>query len=97
MQEQKKVKDMQPPFQSEREFETSEASQTNRQGWNSEKVAAEASGKDADEIQREMKRGGASGEAADERDIAGSVESNDTPQGREEAKKDVGGKANENG
>jgi len=97
MKKQKMVKDMQPPLQSEREFESEEVSQTNRQGWNSDELAAQASGKDADEIQREMKRGGADGAAANERDVAGSVDSDETPQGREEAKNDVGGKANKNG
>ena len=71
--------------------------ETNREGWNSEQIAAEASGKDEDEIQREMKRGGATGEAADERDVAGSVDSDETPQGREENKNNAGGIANQNG
>lgn len=85
MQEQKRVKDMQPPFQDERE------------GISATEIAEQSSGKEADEIQREMRRGGETGEAADERDIAGSSDSTDTPQGREETKNDTGGKANQNG
>jgi hypothetical protein len=55
---------------------------TNEQNknWSPDKLGDEASLKDKDEIQREMRRG------ADERDVAGSVSSDDTPHGREEQK-----------
>lgn len=61
------------------------------QGWNLEDIAAEASQKTEDEIYREVRQGD-----ADKQDIAGSSDSKDTPQGREEAKNEVRGKANNN-
>lgn len=78
-------KDMQPPFQDERE------------GLSIEDISNEASLKEADEIQRESLRGGETVDDADESDVAGSSASEDTPQGREEAKNDAKGKANTNG
>lgn len=49
-------------------------------------IGEQASGKDADEIQREVLRHGENDEAADDRDIAGSADTSETPQGREEIK-----------
>jgi hypothetical protein len=83
---------MQPPLQDEREGLSIDQIEGNPQGWNLEDISNEASLKEADEIQREALRGD-----ADESDIAGSSDSKDTPQGREEAKNDVQGKANANG
>jgi hypothetical protein len=60
--------------------------QNDKQGWNAEKLAEEASQKDGDEIQRQMKRGDETKGDADERDDAGTVHKNDTAQGREEVK-----------
>jgi hypothetical protein len=69
----------------------------NREGWKVEKLADEASQQDVDEIQRQTLRGDETKGDADERDAAGRVDSNETAQGREEAKNDVKGKANVNG
>lgn len=52
-----------------------------------EKIGNEASNKEKDDIKREILREGKNDEAADDRDNAGSVASEETPQGREEAKK----------
>jgi len=68
-----------------------------REGWDVQKLADEASQKNIDEIQRETLRGDETKGNADDRDNAGNVESNETPQGREEAKNDVKNKANVNG
>jgi hypothetical protein len=65
--------------------------------WSPDKLGDEASLKDKDEIQREILRGGENKGDADERDVAGSVSSDDTPHGREETKNDKKGVANVNG
>jgi hypothetical protein len=65
--------------------------------WGVEELSDEASQKDFDEFQRQIKRGDETEGDPDKRDEAGSVDSNETPQGREEAKNDVEGKANVNG
>ncbi len=57
-----------------------------RQGWDIQKLAEEASQKDADEFQRQILRGDETKGNPDNRDIAGSVKSGETPQGREETK-----------
>ena len=68
--------------------------QKTREGWNAEKISEEASNKMPDEIHREMARGDETKGDADARDTAGSSDSIDTPQGREEAKKRAeGGKS----
>jgi hypothetical protein len=90
-------KDMQPPLQDEREGLSIDQIEGNPQGWNLEDIAGEASQKDADEIYREARRGDETAGDADERDAAGSPNSNETAQGREESKNDVKGKANANG
>ncbi len=58
-----------------------------RQDWNAEKVAEEATNKEDDEIMRQMLRGDETKGNPDERDVAGSVDSDETPHGSEEAKK----------
>jgi len=68
-----------------------------REDWDIKKLADEASQKDEDEIQRQTLRGDETEGNPDNRDNAGSVESDETPQGREEAKNDTKGKANING
>jgi len=72
---------------------------TNEQNdtWSPDKLGDEASLKNKDEIQREVLRGGKTPRDADDRDVAGSVDSDDTPHGREEAKNDKKGVANVNG
>ena len=69
----------------------------NQEDWNIKKLADEASQKDEDEIQRQTLRGDETKGNPDNRDNAGSVQSDETPQGREESKNDVAGKANVNG
>ena len=94
---QNKDKDMQPPYQKERENAGSGEAEGSREGWDVQKLADEASQKDVNEIQRETLRGDETKGDADERDIAGNVDTNETWQGREEAKNDTKGKANTNG
>lgn len=67
-----------------------------KQGWDADELAEQSSVKDADEIRREILRGGKNTEDADERDNAGSVNSSETPHGREETKNDLGGKTQTN-
>lgn len=62
----------------------------------SDEIGEQASGKEADEIQREVLRHGKNDEAADDRDIAGSADRNETPQGREEIKTKLKEKSNGN-
>jgi hypothetical protein len=92
-----KEKDMQPPLQDEREGLSIDQIEGNPQGWDLKDIAGEASQKEADEIYREARRGNETEGDADERDAAGSTNSNETWQGREESKNDVKGKANTNG
>jgi len=68
-----------------------------REGWNVRKLADEASQKDEDEIQRQTLRGDETKGNPNNRDNAGSVKSDETPQGREEAKNDAKVRANTNG
>lgn len=65
--------------------------------WSPDKLGDEASLKDEDDIRREFLRGDESKGDPDERDNAGSAGSDETPQGREEAKNDKKGVANVNG
>ncbi len=60
--------------------------QNERQGWNADELAEQASQQDEDEIKRQMKRGDETEGDADERDDAGTVDKNQTAQGREEVK-----------
>lgn len=94
---QNKEKDMQPPYQKEREGLSTDEIGEQKEGWQLQQVANEASQKDEDEIQRQALRGDETKGNPDNRDNAGNVDSNETPQGREEAKNDVKGKANTNG
>lgn len=57
-----------------------------REGWSAEKLSEEATNKEPDEVTREMARGDETKGDADERDIAGAPEKNETPHGREETK-----------
>jgi len=90
-------KDTQPPVQTPSEGLRLDHIEGNPLGWNLEDIAGEASQRTDDEIYREARRGDETEGDADERDIAGRSASKDTPQGREEAKNDVTGKANTNG
>lgn len=62
-----------------------------RQGWQSDEIAEEAANQKSDEITREILRGDETKGDPDERDIAGGVDSEDTPRGREEQKHKNGG------
>ena len=94
---QNKQKDMQPPYQDEREGVSTGEAAGSREGWDVDKLGDEASQKNTDEIQRETLRGDETEGDANERDIVGNVPTNETWQGREEAKNDKEGKANANG
>ncbi len=63
-----------------------------RQGWQSEKIVEEAANRQSDEITREILRGDETKGEPDERDIAGNVSTDETPQGREETKYKTGGR-----
>jgi len=67
-----------------------------RDGWDLKEVSEEASNEQPDEIVRKTLRGNTKETAADQRDIAGSADRSDTPQGREETKKSEG-EAEQNG
>jgi hypothetical protein len=58
-----------------------------REGWSAEKVSEEATNKESDEIYRQISRGDETKGDADERDIAGSPLTGETPYEREETKK----------
>jgi hypothetical protein len=58
----------------------------NRQDWDAEKLADESVNQPSDEMMRQILRGDEADGNADDRDIAGSADSNETPQGREENK-----------
>ena len=58
----------------------------NRQGWDAEKLADESTNQPSDEMMRQILRGDEADGNADDRDIAGSANSNETPQGREKNK-----------
>jgi len=94
---QDKEKDMQPPYQKEREGVSTGEAEGSREGWDVQDLGDEASQKQTDEIQRETLRGDETKGGADDRDIVGNVDRNETWQGREEAKNDTKGKANTNG
>lgn len=92
-----KVKNTSAPTQDTSETVPLERFEGSRGGWEADEVAREASQQMEDEIQRQIKRGDETKSDPNVRDIAGSADSNETPQGREEAKNDVKGKANTNG
>ena len=77
--------------------ESNEKSEGKREGWDVKSLSEEASQIDEDEIQRNLRRGNETEGDPDQRDNAGRSPSADTPQGREETKNDVKGKANING
>ncbi len=63
-------------------------SETRREDCSAEEIARESTNQPPDEIQRQMLRGDETKGDADKRDVAGSVSSSETPQGREETKND---------
>lgn len=65
-----------------------EKSDVKRDGWSADKISDEAANKEPDEVAREIARGDEDNkDSADDRDIAGSPETDETPHGREETKK----------
>ena len=68
-----------------------------REGWSVKELSEQGSQSDKDEIQRQTLRGDETKGNPDNRDHAGSADSKDTPQGREESKNDSQNKANLNG
>lgn len=65
--------------------------------WKVQDLHQESSNELPDETLRKTLRGGEEKENANDRDVAGGVDSKETPQGREEAKNDTRSKANKNG
>jgi len=65
-------------------------SDVEREDWSVKKIADESTNQSPDESLRQFLRGDESKGDADERDVVGGSASIDTPQGREEAKKDIG-------
>lgn len=59
-----------------------------REGWKADEIVEESVNKQPDETVREILRGDETKGNPDERDIAGSPKSEDTPHGREETKED---------
>jgi hypothetical protein len=95
-----KTKDYQPPYEEEREgFSTEElAKGLDRPGRSEIKdITDQASHRDVDGILRQTLRGDESKGDADDHDVAGAVDFEDTPHGREETKNDKAGAANQNG
>jgi hypothetical protein len=95
-----KTKDYQPPYEEEREgFSTEEVAKgLDRPGRSEIKdITDQASHRDVDGILRQTLRGDESKGDADDRDVAGAVDFEDTPHGREETKNDKAGAANQNG
>jgi len=100
MQQEKKAKDYQPPYQDEREGLSMEQLEGNPKGWNKEDIediSDEASNRDPDGVLRQTLRGDETEGDPDQRDVAGAIAYSDTPHGREETKNDKDGKANVNG
>lgn len=73
----------------EQKQESEKMPEVEREDWNIKEIAEESTNKPADETLREVLRGDESRGDADERDVVGGSDSDDTPQGREEAKKDT--------
>ncbi len=75
-------------MQTETKLDKNEIPDVNREGWSVEQVTDEATNKSSDETLRQVLRGDETKGDPDDRDIVGGVNSNETPHGREEAKKD---------
>ncbi len=63
-----------------------------RENWSAEAISEEAANEQPDDILRKVLRGDETGGDPNERDIAGGVESGDTPHGNEEIKTNIKGK-----
>jgi hypothetical protein len=80
-----------------RKKESQNMPDVNREEWNVEQLHEEGVNELSDEMLRKTLRADEEKGDPDDRDIVGSVDSNETPQGREEAKNDTRSKANTNG
>lgn len=77
-------------MQTDQQKENEEIQDVERGDWSVKQVADESANQPADETLRQFLRGDETEGDADKRDIVGSSDSIDTPQGREEAKRDKG-------
>lgn len=68
-----------------------------QEDWNTKQLHKEGANEQSDETLRRVLRADEQKGNPDKRDVVGNVDSNETPQGREEAKNDKGNKANTNG
>lgn len=80
-----------------RKKESPNIPEVNRDEWNVQDLHEQGTYDMSDEMLRRTLRGNEDEGDPDERDVAGVVDTNETWQGREEAKNDVKGKANKNG
>lgn len=80
-----------------RKKESQNMPDVNREEWNVEQLHEGGVNELSDEMLRRTLRGDEEKGNPDDRDIVGSADSNETPQGREEAKNDTRSKANTNG
>lgn len=67
--------------------ETENIPNINREGWNTKELVKEGAHESPDEVVRKTLREDEGKKQGDKQDIAGSVDSSETPQGREESKK----------
>lgn len=75
---------MQTPEKENKEIENVE-----REEWNARELADQSPYLMTDEVQRQMLRGDETKGSPDDRDVVGSVDSNETPHGRKETKDDA--------
>ncbi len=68
------------------ENEDKDIANVERDEWNAEELNEQSPYLQSDEVQRQMLRGDETKGDADERDVVGSNQSKDTPQGRRETK-----------
>lgn len=71
------------------EKENKEFEEVEREEWQASELAEQSSYLMTDEVQRQMLRGDETKGNPDDRDVVGSIESDETPHGRKETKKDI--------
>ncbi len=76
-------------MQNNPKIESEQFPDVERDNWSVENISEEAANESSDEILRKILRGDETEGDADERDIAGGVESADTPHGSEEIKTNI--------
>lgn len=67
----------------------------NRENWNVTELAEQSANEESDETMRKVLRGNEEKGNPDDRDVAGAANSDETPQGREENKKQTGVEKND--